>query len=142
MKKIGIFFLLFVCFCPPIGAAPQSGKDLSGVWVGEAYFSKVTIYLHHFGDVLFGRANVSSLGGKEVVYHAMGSNFNNEIHMEHGAGHIFKGNLTEDNKIAGTVTTKGGHRINIEFVQTSKDKTKLPYCEPLSVTRENFENKK
>lgn len=112
---------LLLCILLSLGLAMQvfgSSFNLSGNWSAGVMGSKVNAQINQKGNVLSGVAFVYSPGGAKNTYHFSGSMAGTSVSVSHTSGHRFKGNVTPDGRLVGTLTTKNGYQVPVDASRT------------------------
>ncbi len=88
--------------------------NLSGRWNGSVMAHAVEIDVNQKGQEIDGVARLFSPFGKKSVYHFKGSVDGPRVQGAHHSGHRFQGNRTADGSVSGVLTTKQGHKLNVQ----------------------------
>ncbi len=91
-----------------------AGTNLSGV--KEYWFlgTRVRLEINHKGKNLNGVVKIYRFFGKKDTYHFNGKVENRRVVASHSSGHVFRGHVTPDGRLVGTLTTKTGLRVPID----------------------------
>ncbi len=97
--------------------APQSKwTQLSGKWEATYRGARITLEISHSGTDLSGIMKIHGPFGRDHTYHFRGTmGYDGTIRATHFSGHRFEGRITDTGSIVGTVTTKFGTTIPIDF---------------------------
>ena len=89
----------------------------SGNWEGTYLGARLRMECKLAGRTINGVLRIRSLVGKEDVYHFTGTVENGEVRASHQEGHTFRGKLTQDRRLIGTLTTADGKSIPVNISQ-------------------------
>jgi len=92
-----------------------SKATFSGNWEGTYLGARLRMQYQLSGSVVNGVLRVQSPVGKEEVYHFTGSFENGDVRASHHDGHVFRGKLTGDRHLIGTLTTADGRTIPVNL---------------------------
>jgi tetratricopeptide (TPR) repeat protein len=100
----------------PPGYTPSSDLEdapLNMKWDGTYLGARIRMQCQLAGQAMKGVLRIQSPMGKEDVYHFTGSFENGNVRASHGDGHVFRGKLTQDRRLVGTLTTADGRTIPV-----------------------------
>lgn len=95
-----------------VGPAMAGETDISGLWRGSFYGSKVQAQVEQDKRDVRVVAVVHDLAGGTNVYHFFGVIDHGHMVLIHGSGHRFVGDA-HGGRIVGVLTTKGGSKLDI-----------------------------
>ena len=105
------FIAVFVLACP---AGAQTGID--GTWRCRYMFTDITANVKSSNGNLSGLVIVYGTGNK-ATYHFTGTIKGNSILAFHDGDYAFRGHLTSDERIAGTLTTNKGVTMRLTMTR-------------------------
>ena len=91
--------------------------QVAGLWRASLYGSQLAARIEQDGNAVKGEVLVHAITGETNVYHVVGAIFNGHLYMLHGSGHVFEGDA-HDNELTGTLTTKGGSKVELRATRT------------------------
>jgi hypothetical protein len=77
--------------------------------------SSIQLVVKHNGMRIAGTLTIHNPTGKEDTYHFQGTFDGAHIVATHHSGHSFRGTLTPEGRLVGTLTTKYGKTFNVDF---------------------------
>lgn len=101
---------------PPAGTGKWKGTHLSGKWETTYKGVHISLEIQHSGASISGVLRTHGPFGQNNTYHFTGTaGYDGTIKASHKSGHSFQGRVTEDGRVVGTVTTRFGTTIPIDF---------------------------
>jgi len=94
------------------GPAMAGDPDISGLWRGALYGSKVQAQVEQDKRDVRVVAVVHDLAGGTNIYHLFGSIDHGHVVVVHGSGHRFEGDA-HGGTIVGVLTTRGGTKLEV-----------------------------
>ena len=93
--------------------------DISGTWEARYMGTDITVHVDNADGAVSGVLIVHEAKG-DNMYHFTGTLRGNAIEAAHTDGHSFRGHVISDERVVGTLTTKKGVSVEVDFSRTSR----------------------